>query len=70
MAVACDAVFGSIGDGEPPELAMPDDAPSLRAQLRSHLALLLPEWSGDDAAAAQATCARVLPLSGLLVLTP
>ncbi len=54
VATASDAQFGSIGDGEPPELLLPDDAPSLRAQLRRHLALLLPEWAGDDVADAQA----------------
>jgi hypothetical protein len=70
VATASDAQFGSIGDGEPPELALPDDPPSLRAQLRRHLALLLPEWAGDDVAAAKATCPRVLGDSGLLVVTP
>ena len=70
VATASDAQFGSIGDGEPPETALPDDPPSLRAQLRRHLALLLPEWAGDDVAAAEANCARVLGGSGLLVITP
>ena len=70
VAVACDAQFGSIGDGEPPEMVLPDDPSSLRAQLRRHLALLLPEWTTDDVAAAQATSARVLGVSGLLVVTP
>jgi hypothetical protein len=70
VATASDAQFGSIGDGEPPELNLPDDAPSLHAQLRRHLALLLPEWAGDDVAAAQASCPRVLGGSGLLVVTP
>ncbi|MDQ6856375.1 MAG: hypothetical protein M3Z57_04805 [Candidatus Dormibacteraeota bacterium] len=70
VATASDAQFGSIGDGEPPETALPDDPPSLRAQLRRHLALLLPEWSGDDVTAAQARCPRVLGGSGLLVVMP
>jgi hypothetical protein len=70
VAVASDAQFGSIGDGEPPETVLPDDASALRAQLRRHLALLLPEWTGDDVAAARATPARVLGDSGLLVVTP
>ncbi len=70
VATASDAQFGSIGDGEPPEISLPDDPSSLRAQLRRHLALLLPEWAGDDVAAAQARCPRVLGGSGLLVVTP
>jgi hypothetical protein len=70
VATASDAQFGSIGDGEPPELVLPDDPLSLRAQLRRHLALMLPEWAGDDVAAAQASCPRVLVNSGLLVVTP
>jgi hypothetical protein len=70
VATASDAQFGSIGDGEPPEMALPDDPPAIRAQLRRHLALLLPEWAGDDVAAAQANCPRVLGGSGLLVVTP
>lgn len=70
VATASDAQFGSIGDGEPPELVLPDDPPSLRAQLRRHLALLLPEWAGEDVADAQARCPRVLGASGLLVVTP
>jgi hypothetical protein len=69
VATASDAQFGSIGDGEPPELVLPDDPSSLRTQLRRHLALLLPEWAGDDVAAAQASCPRVLGGSGLLVVT-
>jgi len=69
VAAASDAQFGSIGDGEPPEVLLPDDAPSLRAQLRRHLALLLPEWTGDDVEAAQATSARVLDASGLVLVT-
>jgi hypothetical protein len=69
VAVASDAQFGSIGDGEPPETTLPDDPPALRAQLRRHLALLLPEWTGDDVEAAQATPARQLDVSGLLVVT-
>jgi hypothetical protein len=69
VAVASDAQFGSIGDGEPPEMVLPDDPSALRAQLRRHLALLLPEWTGEDVAAAQATPARVLGDSGLLVVT-
>lgn len=32
-----------MGDGEPPETVLPDDSATLRAQLRRHLALLLPE---------------------------
>ncbi len=70
VATASDAQFGSIGDGEPPEMLLPDDAPSLRTQLRRHLALLLPEWTADDVAAAGATSDRVLADSGLLVVTP
>jgi hypothetical protein len=70
VAAASDAQFGSIGDGEPPETRLPDDARSLRAQLHRHLALLLPEWTGEDVAGAQASCARVLDGSGLLVVTP
>jgi hypothetical protein len=70
VATASDAQFGSIGDGEPPETRLPDDARSLRAQLHRHLALLLPEWTGEDVAGAQASCARVLGGSGLLVVTP
>jgi hypothetical protein len=70
VATASDAQFGSIGDGEPPELALPDDPSSLRAQLRRHFALLLPEWARDDVTAAKATCPRVLGDSGLLVVTP
>jgi len=69
VAVAADAQFGSIGDGEPPETVLPDDASTLRAQLRRHLALLLPEWTGEDVAAAGATPARVLDSSGLVVVT-
>ena len=69
VAAASDAQFGSIGDGEPPEMLLPDDAPSLRAQLRRHLALLLPEWTGDDVEAAQAISARVLDASGLVLVT-
>ena len=70
VAVASDAQFGSIGDGEPPEMVLPDDLSTLRAQLRRHLALLLPEWTGDDVAAATSTPARALGVSGLLVVTP
>jgi hypothetical protein len=70
VAVAADAQFGSIGDGEPPETKLPDDPAGLRMQLRHHLALLLPEWTGDDVADAQATTARVLDGSGLVVVTP
>ncbi len=70
VASASDAQFGSIGDGEPPEMTLPDDPSSLRVQLRRHLALLLPEWAGDDVCAAQATSARLLDGSGLLVVTP
>jgi hypothetical protein len=69
VAVAADAQFGSIGDGEPPETVLPDDASTLRAQLRRHLALLLPEWTGEDVAEAGATPARVLDSSGLVVVT-
>ena len=69
VALGSDAQFGSIGDGEPPETALPDDAAVLRAQLRRHLALLLPEWAAEDVAAAGATTARELGDSGLLVVT-
>lgn len=69
VAVAADAHFGSIGDGEPPENVLPDDAGVLRAQLRRHLALLLPDWMGDDIAAAGATSARALACCGLVVVT-
>jgi hypothetical protein len=69
VASAADAQFGSIGDGEPPEVVLPDDAPMLRAQLRRHLALLLPGWAVDDIADAEVIPARVLEASGLLVLT-
>lgn len=70
VAASADALFGSLGDGEPPELVLPDDPQMLRAQLRRHLALLLPEWAEDDVEAAGATVARTLPESGLLVVTP
>jgi hypothetical protein len=68
VAVAADAQFGSIGDGEPPETVLPDDSAMLRAQLRRHLALLLPEWTGEDVAEAGGTQARVLDSSGLVVV--
>jgi hypothetical protein len=70
IAVAADAQFGSIGDGEPPETLLPDDAATLRAQARRHLALLLPEWTREDVAEAGVTLARELESSGLLVVTP
>jgi hypothetical protein len=70
VAAASDAAFGSIGDGEPPETAMPDDAAMLAVQLRRHLALLLPQWVADDIAASGATAARELAASGLVVVTP
>jgi hypothetical protein len=69
VATAADARFGSIGDGEPPETALPDDARTLRAQLSRHLALLLPGWMGDDVTEAGATVARALPISGLALVT-
>jgi hypothetical protein len=69
VADAADAHFGSIGDGEPPETVLPDDSAMLRTQLRRHLALLLPEWTGEDVAEAGATPARVLGSSGLVVVT-
>jgi hypothetical protein len=69
VAVAADAHFGSIGDGEPPETALPVDAPTLRAQLRRHLGLLLPEWTSEDVAEAGATVARALESSGLMLVT-
>jgi hypothetical protein len=69
VAVAADAQFGSIGDDEAPETVLPDDASMLRSQLRRHLALLLPEWTGEDVAEAGATPARVLDSSGLVVVT-
>ena len=68
VAVAADAHFGSVGDGEPPEMDLPDDVPTLRAHLRRHLALLLPEWAAEDVADAGASVARVLDDSGLLVV--
>ncbi len=70
VAAGADAQFGSIGDGEAPETALPDDAAMLRAQLRRHLALLLPAWSEEDVADAGASAARLLEASGLLVVTP
>lgn len=70
VAVAADAQFGSIGDGEPPEVDVPDDAPTLLAHLRRHLALLLPEWVSDDIADAGVPVTRVLDGSGLLVVAP
>lgn len=70
VAVAGDAQFGSIGDGEAPEVALPDGAGPLRAQLRRHLALLLPEWTRDDVDEAGTRAARVLSGSGLLVVLP
>ncbi|HEY8675382.1 MAG TPA: hypothetical protein VIO13_05390 [Candidatus Dormibacteraeota bacterium] len=69
VAVAADAHFGSIGDGEPPETVLPDDSVMLRGQLRRHLALLLPEWTCEDVAEAGGTPARVLDSSGLVVVT-
>jgi hypothetical protein len=69
IAVAADAQFGSIGDGEPPETLLPDDTAALRAQARRHLALLLPEWTREDVAEAGVTLARELESSGLLVVT-
>lgn len=69
VAMAADAQFGSIGDGEPAETALPTGAAALSAQLRRHLALLLPEWISDDVAEAGATIARTLDGSGLLVVT-
>ena len=69
VAAAADAQFGCIGDGEPPEVGLPDDPAMLRAQLRRHLALIVPDWSADDVAAAGASVARELPGSGLLVVT-
>jgi hypothetical protein len=69
VAAAADAHFGSIGDGEPAETALPDDARMLRSQLGRHLALLLPEWTSDDINEAGTTIARVLRDSGLLLVT-
>jgi hypothetical protein len=69
VAAAADGRFGSIGDGEPPETALPDDARSLRAHLGRHLALLVPDWMGEDVSEAGVTTARVLQDSGLLVVT-
>ncbi|MEO9043697.1 MAG: hypothetical protein ABI352_01535 [Candidatus Dormibacter sp.] len=68
VAVAADARFGSIGDGEPPETVLPEDSAMLRAQVRRHLALLLPEWRSEDVVEAGATPARVLGGSGLMVV--
>lgn len=69
VASAADAQFGSIGDGEPPETALPDGVAMLGAQLRRHLALLLPSWAAEDAADAGGTVARQLAASGLVVVT-
>lgn len=69
VATAADAHFGSVGDGEPPETALPDDVRELRIHLGRHLTLLLPEWISEDIGEAGATIARVLPDSGLLVVT-
>jgi hypothetical protein len=69
VAAAADAHFGSIGDGEPAETTLPHDAGTLRAHLGRHLALLLPEWTGDDISEAGATVARALPASGLVLVT-
>ena len=69
VAAAADAHFGSVGDGEPPETALPDDARALRGHLGRHLALLLPDWMGEDISEAGVTTARVLQDSGLLVVT-
>jgi nitrogen regulatory protein PII len=70
VAVAADAQFGSIGDGEPPETRLPGDARALGEQLRRHLALLLPEWAADDVDASGGHRSRVLDGSGLVVVTP
>lgn len=70
VAAAADAQFGSIGDGEPPEVALPDDAAMARDQLRRHLALLLPGWAVDDVGEGGLAAPRLLEASGLLVLTP
>lgn len=69
VAGAADAHFGSIGDGEPAETRLPDDPPTLRSQLARHLALLLPDWTGDDIADAGASVERVLAGSGLVLVT-
>lgn len=69
VAVASDARFGSIGDGEPPETELADDPVTLQRQLRRHLAMLLPEWTAEDAAAAGAAVQRRLPASGLMLVT-
>lgn len=68
-AAGADARFGSIGDGEPPEMELPDSPDQLRAQLRRHLALLVPDWTADDVVAAGAAVDRELALSGLLVVS-
>lgn len=69
VAAAADARFGSIGDGEPPETEAADGPAVLERQLRRHLALLLPEWTAEDADAVGATIRRQLPRSGLMVVT-
>ena len=69
VAAAGDAQFGSIGDGEPPETVLPADAAMVSAQLRRHLALLLPDWAAEDVADAGATVSRVLDGSGLMLVT-
>jgi hypothetical protein len=69
VAAAADARFGSIGDGEPPETEPVDGPAVLERQLRRHLALLLPEWTAEDADACGATIRRQLPSSGLMVVT-
>jgi hypothetical protein len=70
VAAGADAHFGSIGDGEPPETSLPDDAGMLGAQLRRHLALLLPHWASEDAEEAGGSVARLLEASGLVLVIP
>lgn len=69
IAAAADALFGSIGDGEPPETEMPDGPVAVAAHVRRHLALLLPDWLAEDVASAGARVARTLTASGLVVAT-
>lgn len=68
VAVASDARFGSVGDGEAPETSVPEGAAELAAHLRRHHALLLPEWVAPDVAEAGAHLATELDSSGLLVV--
>jgi hypothetical protein len=68
VAVACDAAYGVIGDGEPLQRVASEDVAGLTSLLRRHLGLLLPEHVA--AALPRAACGtlRTLPASGLVVV--